>query len=177
MLVILVKIPFPWNILQNIFCFLYQVSSVSLASEDPVDEDSVRNYYLGIADYFFTGFKAGNLTLIYHWKFAIVTDSIFSIFSNFHFRSWDEGEWQLKNWKISKLFPHGLAILASSQNIWGQGRPLWNNSKCSFQVKLEAEKAIFGLACKFAKTTTLFYEVFLRETFASNPFYIYVVLY
>ena len=57
MLVILVKIPFPWNILQNIFCFLYQVSSVSLASEDPVDEDSVRNYYLGIADYFFTGLK------------------------------------------------------------------------------------------------------------------------
>ena len=34
---------------------LFQVSSVSLASEDPVDEDSVRNYYLGIADYFFTG--------------------------------------------------------------------------------------------------------------------------
>ena len=33
----------------------FQVSSVSLASEDPVDEDSVRNYYLGIADYFFTG--------------------------------------------------------------------------------------------------------------------------
>ena len=32
-----------------------QVSSVSLASEDPVDEDSHRNYYLGIADYFFTG--------------------------------------------------------------------------------------------------------------------------
>jgi hypothetical protein len=31
------------------------VSSVSLASEDPVDEDSPRNYYLGIADYFFTG--------------------------------------------------------------------------------------------------------------------------
>ena len=45
------------TMLQNIFCFLYQVSSVSLASEDPVDEDSVRNYYLGIADYFFTGFK------------------------------------------------------------------------------------------------------------------------
>ena len=42
--------------LQYIFGFLYQVSSVSLASEDPVDEDSVRNYYLGIADYFFTGF-------------------------------------------------------------------------------------------------------------------------
>ena len=34
---------------------IFQVSSVSLASEDPVDEDSVRNYYLGIADYFFTG--------------------------------------------------------------------------------------------------------------------------
>jgi hypothetical protein len=30
------------------------VSSISLASEDPVDEDSPRNVYLGLADYFFT---------------------------------------------------------------------------------------------------------------------------
>ena len=34
--------------------FVILVSSISLASEDPVDEDSPRNYYLGIADYFFT---------------------------------------------------------------------------------------------------------------------------
>ena len=44
--------PFPQK---KTLSIIFQVSSVSLASEDPVDEDSVRNYYLGIADYFFTG--------------------------------------------------------------------------------------------------------------------------
>ena len=34
--------------------FVILISSISLASEDPVDEDSFRNFYLGIADYFFT---------------------------------------------------------------------------------------------------------------------------
>ena len=34
--------------------FVILISSISLASEDPVDEDSFRNFYLGIVDYFFT---------------------------------------------------------------------------------------------------------------------------
>ena len=45
----------PFSFSSQKHLLLFQVSSVSLASEDPVDEDSVRNYYLGIADYFFTG--------------------------------------------------------------------------------------------------------------------------
>merc|ERR1719458_1235787 len=42
------------KLFDNFIMLVILVSSVSLASEDPVDEDSVRNYYLGIADYFFT---------------------------------------------------------------------------------------------------------------------------
>ena len=49
---------------QNKTVVYIQVSSVSLASEDPVDEDSHRNYYLGIADYFFTG-TALYFTILY----------------------------------------------------------------------------------------------------------------
>ena len=70
---------------------LFQVSSVSLASEDPVDEDSVRNYYLGIADYFFTGELRISIGLGLHFyylggdpkmvAFIILTISISAIFT------------------------------------------------------------------------------------------------
>ena len=72
----------------NIFL---QVSSVSLASEDPVDEASVRNYYLGIADYFFTGELRISIGLGLHFyyfggdpkmvAFIILTISISAIFT------------------------------------------------------------------------------------------------
>ena len=42
------------KLFDNFIMFVILISSISLASEDPVDEDSPRNYYLGIADYFFT---------------------------------------------------------------------------------------------------------------------------
>ena len=58
-----------------------QVSSVSLASEDPVDEDSPRNKYLGIADYFFTG----DLQLL-------GGHSLIFVCSYFYIWGWNEGE-------------------------------------------------------------------------------------
>ena len=42
------------KLFDNFIMLVILISSISLASEDPVDEDSPRNYYLGIADYFFT---------------------------------------------------------------------------------------------------------------------------
>merc|ERR1719483_1270149 len=42
------------KLFDNFIMFVILVSSISLASEDPVDEDSPRNVYLGVADYFFT---------------------------------------------------------------------------------------------------------------------------
>ena len=42
------------KLFDNFIMFVILVSSISLASEDPVDEDSPRNVYLGLADYFFT---------------------------------------------------------------------------------------------------------------------------
>ena len=42
------------KLFDNFIMLVIVVSSVSLASEDPVDEDSPRNFYLGFADYFFT---------------------------------------------------------------------------------------------------------------------------
>ena len=42
------------KLFDNFIMFVILISSISLASEDPVDEDSPRNWYLGIADYFFT---------------------------------------------------------------------------------------------------------------------------
>lgn len=42
------------KLFDNFIMFVILVSSISLASEDPVDEDSPRNVYLGMADYVFT---------------------------------------------------------------------------------------------------------------------------
>ena len=42
------------KLFDNFIMFVILISSISLASEDPVNEDSPRNWYLGIADYFFT---------------------------------------------------------------------------------------------------------------------------
>ena len=47
-----------WVVTKKIFdmfiMFIIVLSSIALASEDPVDEHSMRNKYLGKADYFFT---------------------------------------------------------------------------------------------------------------------------
>ena len=53
--------------------FVILVSSISLASEDPVDEDSPRNYYLGIADYFFTAIFTFEVGMKVRLNWAIYT--------------------------------------------------------------------------------------------------------
>ena len=46
-----------------------------------------------------------------------------------------------------------------------------------FKSNQRLRKQFLDWLANLQKKTALFYEVFLRETFASNPFYIYVVLY
>ena len=56
-----------WLVTKKVFdwfiMFVIVLSSIALASEDPVHEESLRNHYLGLADYGFTAIFTLECTL------------------------------------------------------------------------------------------------------------------
>ncbi|KTG38637.1 hypothetical protein cypCar_00005107 [Cyprinus carpio] len=141
------------NIFTNLILFFILLSSISLAAEDPVNNDSFRNQILGYADYVFTGIFT--IEIILKGKFFYCTDTS----------------------KQTHSECRGSYILYKDGNV---GKPekaqrSWENSDFNFDDVLQGMMALFAVST-FEGWPGLLYRAIDSHTEDVGPIYNYRVI-